>query len=81
MAWGAALPCPSCPLFLFFLSLFCLGCSITLLLRRCLILLRASAELPVQGRGTGRTESSSCQYQDKGAFRRSRVHQDCWVVH
>lgn len=36
---------------------------------------------PVQGRRTGSTEGSSCRYQDKGAFRRSRVHQDHQVVH
>lgn len=42
------------------------GCSIKLQLRRCLTLFHASAELPVQGRGTGRTESSCCRYQDKG---------------
>lgn len=74
MTWGTPLPCLSCPLLLFFLSLFCLGCFVTLQLRRCLILLPALAELPVQGRGTRSTESSSCQDQDKGALRRSRVH-------
>lgn len=66
MGNNSSLPCLSCPLFLFFLSLFCPGCSVTLQVRRCLILLHASAELPVQGRGTGRTEN--CQHCRQGGF-------------
>lgn len=62
MAWGTTLPCLFCPLFLFFLSLFCLDCSITLQQRRCLILLHA----PCREEGPGALKAPPAGTRTRG---------------